>query len=204
MNNEYFQVEQFSISYIWLAVILAFLLLAGLGWLSFRHLPREWLLNSFMLYILIWKGSYALFHLSLVLDMPGSLLFFHGGYRGQLLAVGGLLIYWLKVMKYETAKFLPYFSISYLLQFEFVLAILYGRPLLLMMYLTLSFILISYQYWSFIPFEWLIVAFLLHLCIQSIFSVIDWKAISFQILLVGTSFVVTQLKQSKGAYDAST
>lgn len=53
----------------------------------------DWYWNSFFIYIVISKLSYALFNFKLFLDTPLSLLYFNGGSKGQILAFAGIAIY---------------------------------------------------------------------------------------------------------------
>ncbi|WP_114571604.1 hypothetical protein [Exiguobacterium flavidum] len=90
----YLQLGQFSIPITWLAALLALVPVSLTYRFLFRRKLQDWFMNSFLLYFLIWKFSYALFNLDLVLEMPASLAFFHGGLKGQLLATAGLAVYW--------------------------------------------------------------------------------------------------------------
>jgi hypothetical protein len=53
----------------------------------------DWYWNSFFIYIVISKLSYALFNFKMFIDTPLSLLYFNGGSKGQILAFAGIAIY---------------------------------------------------------------------------------------------------------------
>ena len=58
-----------------------------------RGALTELLSNAVLLGFLVWKFSYALFHLDQVVQNPSSLLYFSGGERGAWLAALAVLVY---------------------------------------------------------------------------------------------------------------
>ena len=204
MRDEYLHIERFAISYVWFAAILAFLLLLGSIWLLLRMCPPEWILNSFILYVVIWKFSYALFHISYVIDMPASLFFFHGGYRGQFLALFGLLMYWNKVVSNSFKRHLPYFVVLYLIQFEMLLAAIYQNlSLLLVNLLFLIILLFVHHQASTITFEWILVLFLLYLIATHLVEPFDEKQILFQLVFISTAYFPIRFRKGGTHPDAS-
>lgn len=75
--------------------IVLYLLFALAGWLSLRYRPREeprkndllaLFVQSFWIWLFVWKGSFALFDPASVVRHPSSLLYFDGGLRGRWVA----------------------------------------------------------------------------------------------------------------------
>lgn len=88
----------------------------------------DWYYNAIILYIVIYKLSYITFQFDLFIKTPLSILYFDGGWKGQVLAFIGLAIYLVMITtkRYELLKseFIPtYFifvSIYSLLQQAFL------------------------------------------------------------------------------------
>lgn len=125
------QIGNITISVIWVAVFIAFLI-ASLILRFFRKSGGDWLWNGFFLYFLVWKLSYGLFNLSFVLENPISLLYFDGGIKGHflgLLLLGGYLFFVIRKtvenIYEEMSLVLPAFFIS----FELILRYLEGNIL---------------------------------------------------------------------------
>lgn len=193
MNN-YLQIGQFSISFIWLSVVLALFLLSISCRILLHRRLGDWMVNSFLLFVLIWKGSYILFHLPLVLAMPKSALFFDGGTRGLFLSLLGLILYWVRKVDSATLRILPFLSVLYLFQFEFILntlqanwlAVLYGG-------LVLTLILLFYNAPSMLALEWMVVFLFFHFIIQSLIGRSEWQVMLFQFLFVSGAGLAEKL-----------
>jgi hypothetical protein len=78
--------------------IVMYLILGIVGWIVLHYRLRQlkdkdlyaaYATNAFWIGLLIWKGSYILFHPAEVMHQPMSLLYFDGGERGML--AGGLV-----------------------------------------------------------------------------------------------------------------
>ena len=90
---DYLTIGQYSIHTELLALFLSILLVSILYKSLMKTALHDWYLNSFLLMIAIYKGSYILFYFNLFLDTPLSIIYFNGGWKGWLLAYGGLIIY---------------------------------------------------------------------------------------------------------------
>lgn len=77
----------------------------------------DWYWNSFFIYIVISKLSYALFNFKMFLDTPLSLLYFSGGAKGHILGFIGIAVYLVTVArkKWASHEFLPVYFIFFLL-----------------------------------------------------------------------------------------
>jgi hypothetical protein len=77
----------------------------------------DWYWNSFFIYIAISKLSYALFNFKMFIDTPLSLLYFNGGFKGQILAFIGIALYLVVIArkKWDINEFLPVYLIFFLL-----------------------------------------------------------------------------------------
>lgn len=90
----------------------------------------DWYWNSFFIYIAISKLSYALFNFKMFIDTPLSLLYFNGGFKGQILAFIGIALYLVVIArkKWDINEFLPVYFIFFLL-YETALFALAGDAL---------------------------------------------------------------------------
>lgn len=89
----YLTIGRFTVPADLLAAFAAIFLGAMVYWLKERKSIGDWYWNSFLIYIAIYKLSYALFNSSIFFDTPISLLYFNGGTSGQILAFIGIAIY---------------------------------------------------------------------------------------------------------------
>jgi hypothetical protein len=89
----YVTIGRFTIQTDILAAFLALLTAALLFRLKEKRSISDWYWNSFFLYIIVSKFSYALFNFNLFIDTPLSILYFNGGTKGQILAFVSLGIY---------------------------------------------------------------------------------------------------------------
>jgi len=62
----------------------------------------DWYWNALLIYLLIWKLSYIIFQFNMFYHTPFSILYFNGGEKGHLLALGSMTLYLMKVLKKDT------------------------------------------------------------------------------------------------------
>lgn len=75
-----------------------------------KSLSNEWL-ESWMMSVLIWKFSYALFHPLAVIENPSFLLYFSGGTKGLILGFAVGIVYFL----FKTRNAIPEFPLRVVL-----------------------------------------------------------------------------------------
>ena len=121
---DYLTIGRFSIHTELLALFLSIFLVSILYKLLIKTALHDWYLNSFLLMIAIYKGSYILFYFNLFLETPLSIIYFNGGWKGWLLAYGGLILYlslsrkskmWIQ-LEFKSAYLLFLFTYNGLLQ----------------------------------------------------------------------------------------
>lgn len=112
----YFHIGSVTISSVWIAVIASLLVSS----LLFRFISGEqtgdWYINSFFLYLFIWKFSYILLNPVFFLDMPLSVLYFDGGSAGHIIALTAVTILILikkRNTQGQAVVLLPLFFICY-------------------------------------------------------------------------------------------
>ncbi|MGE8204605.1 hypothetical protein ACQKP0_08575 [Heyndrickxia sp. NPDC080065] len=113
----YIEILNRSIPVEWLAVIFALFVTAGLYQIATKKKVGHWYWNGFLIYILIWKLSYILFNLKVSLTSPVSILYFHGGARGHILAIIVLSIYLLIVARKNSDLFDNHSTMVFILFF---------------------------------------------------------------------------------------
>jgi hypothetical protein len=89
----YYQIGNFSLPSLWLAVLTALFGASLFHKLLTGKKVGEWYWNSFFLYFLAWKLSYILFNITMFIDMPLSILYFNGGTKGHFLGLTLLSLY---------------------------------------------------------------------------------------------------------------
>lgn len=115
----YFQFGNLTIPGIWISAVIALILSSLLNRFIGEKKTEEWLINGFILLFLVWKLSYVLFHFSMFIEMPLSIIYFSGGWKGQILALVVVSIYLLvfagkkypSIYKESTRIFLFYYLI---------------------------------------------------------------------------------------------
>lgn len=78
---------------IWLAASLSLILTSFFYRVLSGKKAGDWYWNGFFLYFLVWKLSYIVFNLKMVLDMPLSIVYFNGSTKGHVLALSILSFY---------------------------------------------------------------------------------------------------------------
>lgn len=116
----YITLGRFTLPADLLAAFTAIFIGAMIYWLKEKKGIGDWYWNSFFIYILISKLSYALFNFNMFIDTPISLLYFNGGSNGQILAFAGIAayLYWVtrkKDISIEKGEFLPVYFIFFML-----------------------------------------------------------------------------------------
>lgn len=101
-----------SLPSIILAVLISYFIFIG----KEKKKPGDWYWNSLLLFVLVYKLSYALFHFSLFLSFPMSLLYFNGGSKGQLIAAVFIAMYIFRVYKRQNADL---YEMSFILLITF-------------------------------------------------------------------------------------
>lgn len=84
-----------SLLAITLAVIISYFVFFG----KEKRQPGDWYWNSLLLFVIIYKLSYAILNFSLFISFPMSLIYFNGGIKGQLIAAVFIAIYLFRLYK---------------------------------------------------------------------------------------------------------
>ncbi|WP_042346562.1 hypothetical protein [Bacillus massiliigorillae] len=62
----------------------------------------DWYFNAIIIYIIIYKGSYIIFQYDLFMKTPLSIVYFDGGWKGQIFAILGLALYMMRITNKKT------------------------------------------------------------------------------------------------------
>lgn len=144
---DYLTIGHYSIHTELLALFLSILLVSILYKSLMKTALHDWYLNSFLLMIAIYKGSYILFYFNLFLDTPLSIIYFNGGWKGWLLAYGGLILYlllsrkskmWIR-LEFRSAYLLFLFTYNGLLQVFDLNLLASGIHIIMLFTLMLAF-----------------------------------------------------------------
>lgn len=186
-----------------LAVVIAFILASVVYRVAFKETTSDWYGNSFFYYVLIWKFSYILFHFSLFIDYPMSVLYYNGGWLGHILALLFLTIYFIIWMNKSRTFFFEFSRLYLLFYFIFVLIESYLNHNVLMT--IFHVILLGISIFLFIwhknksltmPVQLLLILVLLELVVMSIFeSILSLKVLT---LIWLTVITIISLKLPKG------
>lgn len=116
----YFNIGSLTIPAVWLAVLLSLFMTSLLYRFASGRKLEDWYWNSFFLYFLVWKLSYALFHFKMAIEMPLSIVYFNGSTKGHFLALVSLSVYLIYIAgkKHQTVfrdafKVYPLFFIGF-------------------------------------------------------------------------------------------
>ncbi|MDQ0230727.1 hypothetical protein [Metabacillus malikii] len=144
----YIQIGIFTIPSAWLSAILALFLVASMIRLMMKQKVPDWYWNGFFLYVLVWKLSYIFFEFSLFLDMPMSLIYFHGGLKGHILAIGVVTGYFIIVVRKRVPllQHSIHYILSYFIFYQGVINLLDMNFVEGGLHLSLSLSLLSLKY----------------------------------------------------------
>ncbi|WP_257352170.1 hypothetical protein [Pseudalkalibacillus decolorationis] len=120
---------------------------------SIKRSVLELLWNALLLFAFVWKMSYTVLHPLNVLANPMSQLYFTGGDKGILFALGAVLIYFLRRSKKEKMPVRTYIEpgliamLAALGTYLFLLMLMdYSSPLYSLLQIFLSVILVVYWF----------------------------------------------------------
>ncbi|HET7579972.1 MAG TPA: hypothetical protein VFK33_11890 [Bacillales bacterium] len=120
--NHVWMIGPFMIKEIWLVEFItglaAYIALKYI--IAVRSIDRgvlDSLWNAFLLFIVIWKFSYTLFHLFHVIEQPMSQLYFTGADKGIFLAFAGVAIYFIRLSQKTLIPFKNYIEIGFIALF---------------------------------------------------------------------------------------
>lgn len=184
-----------SIPVIWLATIISFLLSSFIIKIITKQKVSDSFSNGFFLYIIIWKLSYILFSYEHFITMPLSIIYFHGGKYGHLLALLIVAIYFYrKKNDTYTTRQIREFTLSFIIMYEILLSAFHFEIIATILHLIVYIIFITIKWKQRsepLQIQSFIIIFFIELTVISLFeTLLTIKALTFTII-VFLSMLVT-------------
>ncbi|GAA0329782.1 hypothetical protein GCM10008967_20330 [Bacillus carboniphilus] len=96
---DYIAFGNLTIPSTWISTVIALIVTAAISRFILRRKTEDWYWNGFLVFFLVWKLSYIVFHFEIFIRTPLSVVYFNGGLKGHILALLSLSIYFVFLAK---------------------------------------------------------------------------------------------------------